>query len=118
MAQESKQRESHVKSLRLLQLEKAIQNLTYPSVERLMDELEVSRRTILRDIDELKIYYNAPIEYDRLHKGYYFTDETFFVRNVLVSEGEVVAMAGILPLLERYDNTPFNQQHRAYTPLS
>ena len=101
MAQESKQRESHVKSLRLLQLEKAIQNLNYPSVERLMDELEVSRRTILRDIDELKIYYNAPIEYDRLQKGYYFTDETFFVRNVLVSEGEVVAMAGILPLLER-----------------
>ena len=109
MAQESKQRENHVKSLRLLQLEKAIQNLTYPSVERLMDELEVSRRTILRDIDELKIYYNAPIEYDRLHKGYYFTDETFFVRNVLVSEGEVVAMAGILPLLERYDNTPLKE---------
>ena len=51
---ETKQRESHVKSLRLLQLEKAFQNLTYPSVERLMDQLEVSRRTILRDIDELK----------------------------------------------------------------
>ena len=104
-----KQRESHVKSLRLLQLEKAIQNMNYPSVERLMKELEVSRRTILRDIDELKLYYNAPIEYDRLRKGYYFTDETFFVRNVLVSEGEVVAMAGILPLLERYDNTPLKE---------
>ena len=106
---ENKQRESHVKSLRLLQLEKAIQNMNYPSVERLMKELEVSRRTILRDIDELKLYYNAPIEYDRLRKGYYFTDETFFVRNVLVSEGEVVAMAGILPLLERYDNTPLKE---------
>ena len=109
MAQESKQRESHVKSLRLLQLEKAIQNMNYPSVERLMKELEVSRRTILRDIDELRLYYNAPIEYDRQQKGYYFTDETFFVRNVLVSEGEVVAMAGILPLLERYDNTPLKE---------
>ena len=106
---ETKQRESHVKSLRLLQLEKAIQNMNYPSVERLMKELEVSRRTILRDIDELKIYYNAPIEYDRQQKGYYFTDETFFVRNVLLSEGEVVAMAGILPLLERYDNTPLKE---------
>lgn len=28
----NKQRESHVKSLRLLQLEKAIQNMNYPSV--------------------------------------------------------------------------------------
>ncbi len=106
MAKTKKQRESHVKSLRLLQLEKAIQNMNYPSVEKLMDTLEVSRRTILRDLDELKLYYNAPIEYDRAKKGYYYTDETFFVQNVLVSESEVVAMAGILPLLEHYDNTP------------
>ncbi len=105
----SKPRESHVKSLRLLQLEKAIQTLSYPSVERLMDELEVSRRTILRDIDELRLYYNAPIEYSREQRGYYYTDETFFVKNVLVSEGELVAMAGILPLLERYDNTPLKE---------
>lgn len=106
MSEDKKSRESHVKSLRLLQLEKAIQSIPYPSVDRLVEELEVSRRTILRDIDELKLYYNAPIEYDRLRKGYYYTDETFFVKNVLVSEGELVAMAGILPLLERYDNTP------------
>ncbi len=106
MTEEKKQRENHVKSLRLLRLEKAIQNMNYPSVEKLMKELEVSRRTVLRDIDELKIFYDAPIEYDRLHKGYYYTDETFFVKNVLISEGELVAMAGILPLLERYDNTP------------
>ena len=102
----TKQRESHVKSLRLLQLEKAIQTLTYPDVERLMKELEVSRRTILRNIDELRLYYNAPIEYSREHKGYYYTDETFFVKNFLLSEGELVALVGILPLLARYDNTP------------
>ena len=107
--EQKKKRESHVKSLRLLRLEKAIQSIPYPSVERLMKELEVSRRTILRDLEELKIFYNAPIEYDRLRKGYYYTDETFFVKNVLISEGELVAMAGILPLLERYDNTPLKE---------
>ncbi len=109
MDKEKKQRENHVKSLRLLQLEKAIQTIPYPSVERLMKELEISRRTVLRDLEELKIYYNAPIKYDRLKKGYYFTDETFFVKNVLISESELVAMAGILPLLERYDNTPLKE---------
>ena len=101
-----KPREHHVKSLRLLKLEKAIQSIPYPGVERLMKELEVSRRTVLRDLEELRIYYNAPIEYDRARKGFYYTDETFFVKNVLISEGELVALAGILPLLERYDNTP------------
>ena len=92
MSEEKKTRESHVKSLRLLQLEKAIQTIPYPSVERLMKELEVSRRTILRDIDELKIYYNAPIEYDRSRKGYYYTDETFFVKtsfSILGSGSEI-----------------------------
>ena len=80
--------------------------MNYPSVERLMKELSVSRRTILRDIQNLQNDFYAPIEYDRFHKGYYYTDETFFVKNVLVTEGEVVALTGILPLLERYDNTP------------
>lgn len=104
--EEKKQRENHAKSIRLLKLEKAIQTLNYPNVERLMDELEVSRRTVLRDIQNLQNDFYAPIEYDREHRGYHYTDETFFVRNVLFTEGEVVALTGILPLLERYDNTP------------
>lgn len=106
MSENTKQRENHSKSIRLLRLEKAIQTINYPSVERLMKELEVSRRTVLRDIQNLQNDFYAPIEYDRYHKGYHYTDETFFVRNVLVTEGEVVALTGILPLLERYDNTP------------
>ena len=75
----NKTKENHTKPLRLFKIEQAIQNLGYPSVERLQKELEVSRRTILRDIDELKIYYNAPIEYDRMRKGYYYSDNTYFV---------------------------------------
>lgn len=106
MVLETKQRENHSKSIRLLKLEKAIQTMNYPGVKDLMKKLEVSRRTILRDIQNLQNDFNAPIEYDRFHKGYYYTDETFFVRNVLVTEGEVMALTGILPLLERYDNTP------------
>lgn len=119
MAKEKKQRESHAKSLRLLKLEKAIQEMNYPSVEQLVKKLEVSRRTILRNIEELRNYYYAPIEYDREKKGYYYTDDTFFVKNVLLSEGEVVALAGILPLLERYDNTPLKDTlEKVYDTIS
>ena len=39
-----KQRESHVKSLRLLQLEKAIQNLTYPSAMTTHPSRKLSQR--------------------------------------------------------------------------
>ena len=119
MAKEKKQRESQAKSLRLLKLEQAIQEMNYPSVEQLVKKLEVSRRTILRNIEELRNYYYAPIEYDREKKGYYYTDDTFFVKNVLLSEGEVVALAGILPLLERYDNTPLKDTlEKVYDTIS
>ena len=93
--------------------------MSYPSVERLMTELEVSRRTILRDIDELKIYYNAPIEYDRINKGYYYSDNTYFVKNMMLTESEVFAVTGILPLMERYNNTPLkNTINKVYETLS
>lgn len=115
----SKQKENHTKPLRLFKIEQAIQNLSYPNVERLQKELEVSRRTILRDIDELKIYYNAPIEYDRIKKGYYYSDNTYFVRNMLLTESEVFAVTGILPLMERYNNTPLkNTITKVYETLS
>ena len=112
-------KENHTKPLRLFKIEQAIQNLGYPSVERLMKELEVSRRTILRDIDELKIYYNAPIEYDRMRKGYYYSDNTYFVKNMMLTESEVFAVTGILPLMERYNNTPLKKTiEKVYDTLS
>ncbi len=115
----SKQKENHTKPLRLFKIEQAIQNLSYPSVERLQKELEVSRRTILRDIDELKIYYNAPIEYDRMRKGYYYSDNTYFVKNMMLTESEVFAVTGILPLMERYNNTPLKKTiEKVYDTLS
>ena len=114
-----KTKENHTKPLRLFKIEQAIQNLSYPSVEKLVDELEVSRRTILRDIDELKLYYNAPIEYDRFHKGYYYSDNTYFVKNMMLTESEVFAVTGILPLMERYNNTPLKKTiEKVYDTLS
>ena len=59
-------KENYTKPLRLFKVEQAIQNMNYPNVEKLMAKLEVSRRTVLRDIEELKLYYAAPIEYDRI----------------------------------------------------
>lgn len=119
MSEKGKSKENHTKPLRLFKIEQAIQNMNYPNVEKLMDELEVSRRTILRDIDELKIYYNAPIEYDRERKGYYYSDNTYFVKNMMLTESEVFAVTGILPLMERYNNTPLkNTISKVYDTLA
>ena len=115
----AKKKENHTKPLRLFKVEQAIQNMSYPNVEKLMDKLEVSRRTVLRDIEELKLYYAAPIEYDKVRKGYYYTDNTYFVKNMMLTESEIFAVTGILPLMERYNNTPLKKTiSKVYDTLS
>lgn len=112
-------REQKAKSFRLLQIEQLIKNLNYPNVPRLMKETGKSRATIMRDIETLMDDYSAPIEYDYFHKGYHYTDETYFVRNVMISESELIAIAGLLPLLERYKNTPMEESiQKVYGTLS
>lgn len=115
----NKTKENHTKPLRLFKIEQAIQNLNFPNVDKLCKELEVSRRTILRDIDELRNYYNAPIEFDRINGGYYYSDKTYFVKNMMLTESEIFAVTGILPLLERYNNTPLKKTiEKVYETLS
>ncbi|MCR5401957.1 MAG: HTH domain-containing protein, partial [Treponema sp.] len=115
----AKAKENHTKPLRLFKIEQEIQNSYYPNVDKLVKKLEVSRRTILRDIDELKIYYNAPIAYDAIKKGYYYTDNTYFVKNMMLTESEIFAVTGILPLMERYNNTPLKKTiSKVYETLS
>ena len=60
----------------------------------------------MRDIDFLRDRYNAPLEYDEKKRGYYYTDPTFFIKSVMLSEGDLFAVSAVIPLLEQYRNTP------------
>ena len=99
-------REEKVKTLRILEIDDMIRSGEYPNATVLEKKFEVSRSTIMRDIDFLHDRYNAPLEYDQQKKGYHYTDSTFFVKSVMLSEGEVFAVSVMEPLLEQYRNTP------------
>lgn len=109
----AKEREDKVKSLRLLKLEHLIKTLNYPNTTVLCKKLEVSRRTIIRDLEFLQDQYNAPIEYDSFHKRYYFTDKTFFVKRGMLSEAELLTVATMLPLMDQYKNTPLENAFKS-----
>jgi predicted DNA-binding transcriptional regulator YafY len=47
-----------------------------PNCGDFMRELEVSRRTLMRDLDFLRDDHRAPIAYDGSRKGFYLTDPT------------------------------------------
>ena len=99
-------REEKVKNLRLIEIDRMIRSGTFPSTQEMQKEFEVSRATIMRDIEFLRDRYNAPLEYDYEKRGYYYTDPTFFVQSVMLSEAELFSVSVIQPLLSQYSNTP------------
>lgn len=52
-------------------------------------ELEVSRRTLMRDLDFLRDDHHAPIAYDESRKGFRLTDPTFTLPPVQLTRREV-----------------------------
>lgn len=99
-------REEKVKTQRILEIDKLIRSDTYPNATTLGEKFEVSRATINRDLDFLRDRYNAPIEYDSNRRGFYYTDKSFVIQNVMLSKSEIFSIFAIQPLLEQYRNTP------------
>jgi proteasome accessory factor B len=58
---------------RILALVRLIQARRFPNATDFEKELEVNRRTILRDLDYLRDRMRLPIEYDAKKRGYYFS---------------------------------------------
>jgi predicted DNA-binding transcriptional regulator YafY len=97
---------------RLIFIDDRIRSGAYPNASALAEKAEVAPRTILRDIDYLRLFYNAPIAYDARHRGYYYTEPDFFVKTVLLTEGELFSIAVFDRLLEQYRHTPLEENLR------
>ncbi len=106
------EREDKFRTHRIIQIDEDIRSGIYPGIQFLMDKHGVSRRTILRDIEFLRDRYQAPIECDRTRKGYYYTDPTFAIKNVLLTEGDLFTVSTVMHLMEQYKNTPLENQFR------
>jgi len=101
-----KSAEEKVRINRILMIDDAIRSGYYPSVAKLAKKAEVNERTIERDIEYLRDMYEAPIEYDRQKRGYYYSEPNFFIKSVILTEGELFSLALFDRLLEQYRNTP------------
>jgi predicted DNA-binding transcriptional regulator YafY len=98
--------EEKVRTNRILMIDEAIRSGSYPNIAKLARKAEVTRRTIERDIEYLRDMYHAPIEYDRDREGYYYSEPNFFIKSVMLTEGELFSIALFDRMLEQYRNTP------------
>jgi len=81
---------------------------TLPNCTSLAEEWETSPKTIQRDIEFLKWEMGAPIEYDRVRHGYYYTEEDFVLPALRVSEGDLFAICLAEKVLRQYEGTPLH----------
>ena len=109
----SDKRNNKVQRYRLLQIDEEIRSGKFPNATSLSKKIEVSSRTIQRDIEYMRDMYKAPIEFDAYRNGYYYTEENFYIKSVPLSEGELFSVALFDQLLEQYRNTPLENDLRS-----
>ena len=84
----------------------------FPNCRKLAAELEVSPKTIQRDIDFMRDRLGLPIAYDQLKFGFVYSEPVTHFPSVEVSQGEVVALFVAQKALEQYRGTSFEKPLR------
>lgn len=88
---------------RIYKLHQAVSSRRHPvSCQTLQDDLECSRATVNRIIQEMRLYFNAPIAYDRQRNGYHYAPsngQTFELPGLWFSETELYALLTTQQLL-------------------
>ena len=64
----------------------------YPNASKLAVRFELTVKSAQRNIDHFRDRLRAPLEYEKSHKGYYYTDPTFQLPIIRISEEELLAL--------------------------
>ena len=84
-----------------------------PNSTDFMEEFEVSRRTVARDLDFLRDEERAPLAYDDARHGFRLTDDTYTLPPVRISRKEAFSFALARKLLAHYEDTPLHLDMRS-----
>ena len=95
---------------RMVTLHQELQGGRYPNCRRMGERLEVSSKTIQRDLDFMRDRLALPIEYDSERNGYYYTQPVTDFPTMEVSTGEVTALCVAQMALAQYEGTAFQRQ--------
>jgi hypothetical protein len=90
----------------------AIKTGRYPNRTKLAETIEVTTKTIQRDIDYMRYQMSVPIEFDFARGGYYFTRPITELPLFQLTEAELVSVFVAQKALEAYKGTAFEQPLR------
>lgn len=95
---------------RMLRIHDELRRNTLPNCTKLCKLLEVSRKTVVRDIAFMRDRLDLPIEFDLAIQSYRYTHPVSSFPTVNVTEGELLALLVARRALEQYQGTPFHRQ--------
>src|SRR5687767_1651367 len=95
---------------RMLHIHKKLSEGAAITCTQLGDQLEVSRKTLVRDFAYMRDRLELPIEFDAVHNTYRYTEPVEAFPTVKISEGEVFSLMIAEKALEQYRGTSFHRQ--------
>ena len=94
---------------RMMHIHKAIASGNFPNASRLARELEVSTKSVHRDLEFMRDRLNLPLEFDVSRNGYSYTEEVGAFPTLQISEGELFALLVAEKALHQYRGTSFEK---------
>lgn len=95
---------------RMLRIHEALRRGAMVNCTTLARDLEVNRKTVIRDIAFMRDRLDLPIEFDPRIQAYRYTHPVSAFPTVQVTEGELLALLVARRALEQYRGTPFHRQ--------
>lgn len=94
---------------RMLRIHQALQSGKLPNASTLAQEIEVTSKTIHRDIEFMRDRMNLPIQYDVSRNGYFYNGEVSAFPTMQITEGELFALVVAEKALQQYRGTSFER---------
>src|SRR5947207_3742330 len=93
----------------MLRIHQSIQSGKFPNASTLARELEVSPKSIHRDLEFMRDRLDLPLEYDGARFGYHYTQEVSAFPTLQITEGELFALLVAEKALQQYRGTHFEK---------
>lgn len=94
---------------RMVRIHQAIQSGHFPNASTLARELEVSTKSIQRDLEFMRDRLELPLEYHPQRFGYHYTQEVSSFPTLQITEGELFALLVAEKALQQYRGTNFEK---------
>jgi proteasome accessory factor B len=95
---------------RMMQIHGELAAGKFPNCSTLARQIEVSAKTIQRDLEFMRDRMNLPLAWEPLRNGYHYTEEVEGFPTLQISEGELFALLVAEKALQQYRGTPYEKR--------